>query len=64
MLIWQNFNLFLLDSRRQGIYGSGRHEKTHFVELGDVLGLVGTTPSSSLYLLSLPFLPFVSLSSP
>jgi len=56
-------NLFLLDSQEECIFGSERREKTHFGELGGVLRLVGTTPSS-LYLLSLPFLPFVSLSSP
>ena len=57
-------NLFLLNFRREIIFANGRHKETHFGELGGVLGFVGTTPSSFLYLLSLPFLPFVSLSSP
>jgi len=57
------FNLFLFYSRREGIFGRGRREKTHFGELGGVLRFVGTIPSSSLYLLSLLFLAFISLSS-
>ena len=62
-LMWQVGSFSSVFARGNDLWHFGGTKNT-FGELGGVLGLVGTTPSSSLYLFLFHLFHFLSLSSP